>query len=262
MDDLCILVPVWRDYRWLIPITLAQIERFWPGHPPLFLIGLTEEEAAGVPHFPVSDPAKRGNWCWVVRDGVWQAAARFRKAYLIAEEHPPLARCHSIHLNHTLPREMDRWDAVYISLMGWDNRRYASRNRRLGRDRHCMMHLARKHAPRFHLHPALWRLDALERCGTISLRDENGRGSAWHFEKTCEKLDADLPAAWKSGCYQIAAFALACESSPFRTLAALSERWIFNRMMALVPWLPNPRWAAGYLRLLAIDNVFCGGPTP
>jgi len=262
MNDLCVLIPVWRDYRWLVPIMLDHLEKFWPEHPPVFLLGLTEEEAQGHPHFPVSDPARRGNWCWMVGDGVSQASAHFQRAYLIAEEHVPLQRCHGGHLNRTLPGLMDDLGAVYISLMGWDNRRYASRNPRLSWNRHRLMHLVRSHAPRFHLHPALWRLDALQRCCEISQRAEQKGGSAWHFEKTCEKPDADLPIEWKRGCYQIAAHALAEGEGWFRRMAVLLERWIFNRLLALVPWLPDPRWAERYLRLLAIDNVFCQGPYP
>jgi hypothetical protein len=262
MKDLCILIPVWRNYRWLAPLMVAQLDKCWPSHPPAFLLGLTKAEASGASHFPVSDPSRRGNWCWMVRDGVRQAAAEFRKAYLIAEEHLPLAPCQGFHLDQTLPVAMERWNAVYISLMGWDNRRYASRNPQLGSDRLRMMHLVKPHAPRFHLHPALWRLDALDRCCEISLRDERGNGSAWHFEKTCEKLDADLPAEWKDGCYQIAAHTLASRRSALRTLSILTERWIFNRLIALTPWFPNHRWAESYFRLLAMDDVFCDGPYP
>ncbi len=125
-----------------------------------------------------------------------------------------------------------------------------------------MMHLVKPLAPRFHLHPALWHLGALERCCEISLRNGDGNGSAWHFEKTCEKPDADLPPEWKSGCYQIAAHALASRRSSLRTASTLTERWIFNRLMALAPWLPNHRWAERYFRLLGMDDVFCDGPYP
>ena len=262
-DDVCILVPVWKDYQWLAPLTLELIEKHWPAHPPLFLAGLSAEEAFPAPHFPVSDITRRENWCWMVRDSVRQARSRYRRAYLIAEEHAPLARCHEWHLCRTIPDAMDDWNAVYISLMGWDNRRYASRNPILGPDRHRVMHLTRERAPRFHLHPALWRLDVLEHCCDISLANESRNGSAWHFEKTCEKFDAALPAEWKMGCYQVAAHTLSSsDPSAFRTCLSLSERWVFNRLMAVLPWIPRKAWADFYARAIAMDDVFCHGPYP
>ena len=63
-EDLCILMPVWRDYAWLAPITLDLLDKYWPAHPPVFLLGLTGEQAGAMPHFPTTDPTRVGNWSW------------------------------------------------------------------------------------------------------------------------------------------------------------------------------------------------------
>lgn len=263
-DGLCILVPVWADYAWLVPIAIELLDRHWPGHPPIYLLGLTSDQAGDAPHFPTSDPSRVRNWSWMVRDGVRQARENgYRLAYLIAEEHTPFAACHVGHLHRTLPAAMDSWGAAYISLMGWDNRRFALKNPILGSSHHRMMHLTAPRAPRFHLHPALWRLDVLERCCDIALEDNSKNGSAWHFEKTCDKANANLPDEWKAGCYQIAAHTLSLRApARIEVLRIHTERWIFNRLMALIPHLPRKEWAEAYKRLLAFDDVFCHGPYP
>lgn len=256
-------MPVWEDYRWLAPIAADLLDRFWPAHPPLFLVGLTAAEAGTRAHFPIGEVAMRRNWAWMVRDGVRQArAAGFARAYLVAEEHIPLAPCHEAHLNQTLPRLMTAWNAVYFSLMGWDNRRFAYRAPLLGEDHHRMRHLTAPRSPRFHLHPALWRLDALERCADLALRDEAKNGSAWHFEKTADQPDADLPEAWKRGCYQIAASRLSTQPLTFaRKWREGAERWFYHRLMALLPRLPA-KTAARLAEWAGFDDVYCDGPYP
>ncbi len=177
-------MPVWHGYRWLVPLSLSLIEENWESHPPLFLGGLTTGEAAGKGHVPVSDVSQRNNWSWMVLDAARQVAAKgFTHVYLIAEEHVPLDLCNERVLNETLPHWMDQLGAVYISLMGWDNRRYPSKSPLLPEKYARMMHLRGVGDPRFHLHPALWRLDVLIRCCELALRDPAKNGSAWHFEK-------------------------------------------------------------------------------
>lgn len=257
-------MPVWHGYQWLVPLALELIGKYWPAHPPIFLAGLTAEEAGAHDHVPVSDPARRANWSWMAGDGARQVAGLgFRQAYVIAEEHVPLAPCHEEHLNQTLPAWGHDLDAVYISLMGWDNRRYSSKSPRLPREFGRMMHLQGKGDPRFHLHPALWRLDAFIRCCELARATGDKNGSAWHFEKVNDRLDADLPEAWKKGCYQIAAGELRLrERSRIEAFAGLVERFAFNKLMAFYP-LIRPRAAANaFARAVGFDDFFCEGPYP
>ncbi len=200
----------------------------------------------------------------MVLDGVRQArAAGFRRAYLLTEDAAPLAPCHVGHLHRTLPDAMTAWDAAYIGLMGWDNRRHAGRDPVLGPDRHGVMHLVSAHAPRFHLHPALWRLDVIERGCELTLRTPGRNGSSWHFEKTCDKLDADLPPEWKRACYQIAASRLSTHPpSAAARLRGRAERWLYHRLMAIVPHLPQPGPAGRFAEWVGFDDVYCDGPYP
>lgn len=256
-------MPVWKDYQWVAPLALELIGRYWPSHPPIYLLGLTKEEAGAMPHFELTNPELRGNWSAMVLNGVQQAKQHFTQAYLIAEEHVPLAPCHEEHLNKTLPSLMEKLSAAYISLMGWDNRRHPSKSPILDEAHYRMMHLTLPKAPRFHLHPALWRLDTLEKCCEISLRDVSKNGSAWHFEKTSDKLQADLPEEWKQGCYQIAASRMSSQPlTTQRRISTATERWIFNKLMAVCPLIPSVKLAESYSRWVAFDNVFCNGPYP
>lgn len=261
---LCILVPVWHSYRWMAPLTIELLDKYWPSHPPVYFAGLTAEEAGALPHVPVSDPSRRSNWSWMTGDAVSQIAKLgFERVYLIAEEHLPLGPCEETHLNETLPCWMGELDAAYISLMGWDNRRYTSRSPRLSRKFGCMMHLCGVGDPRFHLHPALWRLDVLQRCCELAQRDKSQRGSAWHFEKVNDKLEVPLDEKWKKGCYQISALRLAPGGRGMVAgVSAAVERFVFNKLMALYPRIPSRKAANAFALRVGFDNFFCDGPYP
>ena len=200
----------------------------------------------------------------MVLDGVKQMRGRgFDFVYLVAEEHVPLAPCHEEHLNVTLPRLMSDLPAVYISLMGWDNRRFPSRSPVLSAARHKFKHLVGAGDPRFHLHPALWRIDVLQACCELALEDTGKKGSAWHFEKINDRERGRHPAEWKSQCYQIHSASLSLHKpSAFRRVASSLEIFIFRKMMALAPLIPNSRLAGYYARAVGFDDVYCEGPYP
>lgn len=260
--NLGILVPVWRDYQWIAPILHETLDRWWPSHPGMWFCGLSDP--LGLPAFPLEPGTDRSNWTQVLLGGVRNMRALgIEKAYLILEEHIPLGPCHEEHLNRTLPALMDELSASYLSLMGWDNRRYSSRSPVLDPARYQLKHLTGEIDSRFHLHPALWDLEVLETCCRLALRDSAANGSAWHFEKACSRSEAALSVAAKSGCYQIRASRLAWQR-PSRTAEILApvERFVFHKLMALYPWIKNPRAARAFLRCVPFDDVFCNGPYP
>ncbi|MDX2079815.1 MAG: hypothetical protein SFU53_03455 [Terrimicrobiaceae bacterium] len=247
----CLLSPVWPDYRRFAPLLSRCLERFWPDHPPLAFTGLIEW---GLPGDVIEvDKSTLRNWSASLRQGVREVRRRgFTHAYLIAEEHLPLADCHSEHLGGTIPRLAGEVGAHYVSLMGWDNRRYASKSPKWGP--YDWMHLVGLNDPRFHLHPAFWNLETLEACCELALENPVANGSAWHFEKVCARAGDRLPSR---DCYQISAAAM----SGSGRAAAGADRWVFNRLMAAFPYLP-----AGLSRRLwrglRFDNVYCDGPYP
>jgi hypothetical protein len=187
----------------------------------------------------------------------------FDAIYLIAEEHIPLADCHEEHLNKTIPTLMNSLSATYISLMGWDNRRYPSKSEVLGPELHYMRSLAPENEPRFHLHPALWRTSILEECCHLALKDPLKNGSAWHFEKACGNPANEMPHQTKAGCYQIHAGALSPRRKGVIARAvSAGERFLYHRLMALYPLIPAGVPASMYWELMRFDDVFCDGPYP
>lgn len=256
---LCLLSPVWPGYRRVAPLLLDCLDRFWTGHPPHFFVAPEAWDLPGEVIETGGGPYNGTNWTWTLLQGVREVRARgFRTAYLIAEEHIPLAPCHQLHLGQTIPVQAMELGAKYISLMGWDNRRYSFRSPTLGPEKFRWMHLTGRRDPRFHLHPAWWDLQTLEACCELALKDSSANGSAWHFEKICDQADASLLPA--GCCYQICAGAMGVRAR--RSLAPrLATRWIFNKLMALVPLLPA-RWRLRYYNACGFDNVFCDGPYP
>ena len=258
MSDIVILSPVYEPYRWLAPALQSQLDRHWPDHPPLVCAGLTETEAGDLPAIPVGRPALPRDWCVFMREAAEALRQRgVTRCYLIPEEHPPLGPCHARHLNETLPRLLDELDASYISLLGWDNRRSVHYGASLGPARWDLRPLSPPLAPRFQLHPALWRLDALTACLDATLALPNH--SPWSFETTARDPAAPLPRKMKEGCYRVSAAAMSVRPGIGPLKAASHAGW--KRLNGLTSWLP-PRarkraWAA-----LGFDHFFDDGPYP
>lgn len=262
-ESLAILVPVWKNYQWIAPLTARLLDRFWPGHPPVWYVGLDQASSTELNILPLAADLDRSNWTKVLLAGVQQLREKgVELCYLINEEHVPLAPCAKIHLEKTLPDLMRDAPAVYISLMGWDNRRYPSRSPVIPEFHHCK-HLVGAGDPRFHLHPALWRTEVLEACCQLALRDPSKNGSAWHFEKVNDRAGSELPEAWNRRCYQISAAALSARPrGPVARLVSAAERWIYHKLMAVYPLIPHPGAANRYARAVGFDNFFCDGPYP
>ncbi len=255
----CILVPVYYPYRWLAPFMQRCLDEFWQDHPPVFFCGLEADDVGALLTLPLREPALPRDWTKFVRDAVTEVTNRgFETCYLILEEHLPLALCHARHLNTTLPKLLDQLAGAYIGLMGWDNRRFSTRAPVLDAASYRLMHLTTPDAPRFHLHPSLWRLDALRDCLALALEDSIH--TPWRFEKVTEKHDAALPARWRNGCYQVCGSAMS--ANPMNALMQRIERFIFLRLMAIYPLLPAGRMADGYWRTIGFDNFFYNGPYP
>lgn len=259
---LCILVPVYHPYRWVAPFMQQSLDRYWADHPPVFYCGLLAEEAGALPALPLRDAALPRDWPAFVRDAVDELKARgFDKCYLLLEEHLPLAACHSRNLNSALPRLLDQLGGAYIGLMGWDNRRFSTRAPILGASAFRLMHLTTPDAPRFHLHPSLWRLEALRDCLELTLRE--AVHTPWRFEKVSERPDAALEERWKNGCYLVCSRTLAhAPPGRWKALTQWVERFIFHKLMALYPLLPGGKVRAAFWRAVGFDDFFYPGPYP
>ncbi len=259
--DLCILSPVWHAYRWVAPFMMEQLANCWEGHPPLHFVGFNKEEVGTLPHFPLGPGVRRESWCSMVLDGVQAARSKgFAKCYLLLEEHLPLGPCAAKFLNSTLPEVMEQLQGCYASLMGWDNRRYLKRGTTLLAAPSGWIRLDTPEAPRFHLHPAWWRLDVLECCLEQTL--SGGGSSAWDFEKTNEKWTAH-PVSRIRGCYQICGNVHALK--PRRGAGLLLYRWevaVLHALMRLYPAFARLKLGYWFWNLIGFDNFHFVGPYP
>jgi hypothetical protein len=258
MDEkLCILSPVWPSYRAFAFLLAECLERFWPGHPELFFAAPSAWNLPANSLDPGEDPHQGTNWSWTLLQAVRQARAKgYRQCYLLAEEHLPLSLCNKYHLEVTIPSQAKELGAKYVSLMGWDNKRYSFRSTVLSKSQFRWMHLTGRRDPRFHLHPAWWDLETLEACCELALENSDANGSAWHFEKVCDLAGDRLPSC---DCYQICAGAMCSRPTPL--WSSLAERWFFNKLMAIVPRLPVA-WRRPYYDACGFDMVYCDGPYP
>jgi hypothetical protein len=245
----CLLVSVWPDYRWLVPVLEEMLKEFWPGHPEIVFSGTVDDGR---------------NWTRNLFSGVLAAREKgFDSVYLINEEHVPVGPCHLEYLMSVLPAQAGRLGAAYVSLFGWDNKRFCSKSPVLGLDDGMWMHFTGERDPRFHLHPAWWRLDALEACCRLVLDDGRCNGSAWHFEKTCDDLDADLPEKFRMGCYQIHAGVTGVRPLGFfGRVSRLAKRWVDNKAMAVVPFLRPGVVRKAWLKFWNFDSVVSDGAYP
>lgn len=203
-SDLCILMPTYEKYRRLADLTTRVLDREWADHPTIFYCGVPgrrEEQWLALR----ADPA---DWMGFVRDAVRQIRQKgYRKCYVICEEHLPLFRCHEAHLNRTLPELMAKLDAVRIGLHGWGQGQSETRvvtGRLLGAEHFWIENMSPGFPWKFELHPALWRLDALENIldtlvGELPLELR----SPWAFERRAGREDARLPEELKRKAYRI-----------------------------------------------------------
>ncbi len=113
----------------------------------------------------------------------------------------------------------------------------------------------------FHLHPSLFRLDALIACLELLVRQD--KPTPWGFEKICDKPDADLPEEFKAACYQVCGEELALNPpGPADRLRSAAERFFYHRMMNLYSPLNRVGLGMKFWDGLGFDDFFYNGPLP
>ena len=254
-SDLCVLIPVAPLYSWLLPILLDCLKKYWPDHPPVIV-------AEALPE----DTTAEGRLCWtkMLQRGAIKARRQgFAMAYLILEEQLPVAKCHSVHLNQTLPGLLDSLPASHISLMGWDNRRHPSKSPVLAKEFFHLKHLVAERDPRYNLHPGLWKLEVLLKCCDEVLSNIGPEASAWQFERLSARSVSPNLVRHHSECFQVCAESMALKkmSWPKKILYAL-DRFIYMRMLGLMPLIRSQNMRKKVFQLLNFDRVFSNGPYP
>ncbi|MEO6054676.1 MAG: hypothetical protein ABIP97_11740 [Chthoniobacterales bacterium] len=197
-DDLCILISTCDRYRDLADFTRAQIESKWPVHPPIFVCGIRNVQDGLELR---DDPA---NWMQVTRSACMDLRTKgFQKAYLILEDHPPFGPCHSGHLNDTLPRAMEHFNATCMALSGpGQHRKQHGSPKNFAR--YTFDHIHPDALWKFPLHPALWNLDRLIALldwliETLPVTEQN----PWAFERKGGDPKAALTPELKEGSYRV-----------------------------------------------------------
>jgi hypothetical protein len=218
MADLCILVPTFEKYRAVAAFTRAQIDRHWPGHPPVFFCGLPGEDPALLPLR--DDPA---DWMALVRAAIADLQARgYRRCYLVLDDHPPMDRCHSAHLGETLPRLMDELGASFINLQGWGQYR-PRQGADLGARYFHLEKSERAYLWKFALHPGLWNLQAFGEILDLLLREPAlSERTCWKFERRAGQADFPLPEHLRDTAYRVCGTAMSAH--PARRLRAACRR--------------------------------------
>lgn len=198
----CLLLSTCERYRALADFTVGKIREFWTDHPPLFCCGLERDLAPDVPALPLAcDPR---DWMAITRGACASLLARgFTHAYVILDDLPPLAPCHSGHLNQTIPAMAEDLGAVSVSLSGFGQRRPRMGKSVRWRAREFDL-VPPTQLWKFPLHPALWNLTALQGIldqliATLPASEH----SPWAFERKGGDPAMPLPDEWKSNSYRI-----------------------------------------------------------
>lgn len=204
-----ILLSTSEKVAWLAGFTREAIEKFWPGHPAVFICGIE----------PPSSPDNEGSYLPLENDprdwiGILHSACKRLKeqgvqwVYLILEDHPPMGPCGVHHLNVTLPTFAENHNASCIHLYGWGQGREVQGA--ILEEDHKMETMPPSYYWKFSLHPALWSVESL--VTILDLFMENvpeDQRSPWAFERNAEKWAIDWPPEILGGIYRVSGTALA-----------------------------------------------------
>ena len=196
----CILLSTCDKYLKMAGFTRAMIDRCWAAHPPVFFCGA--KNASGPEWLPLrNDPA---DWVGITASAADDLMIRgYEKCYLILDDHLPLGPCNEEHLNRTLPELMDKLNAAYIGLYGWDQRTQ-SRGTLLGREHYRLQKQDSAFLWQFSLHPALWDLRALKELLSSLMQTQNlALRSPWAFERRSGSEAFTVPESCRSRAYRI-----------------------------------------------------------
>lgn len=218
--EICILLSTCDKYEKLAELTVNLIHQRWKNHPPVFVCGISHPLQGNAETLPLGEDVRD----WIAITG---AAAKkllqkgFQKFYLILEDHPPLGVCHETHLNKTLPELMDKLDAVYIGLHGWDQNTSAD-GKVLGVEYNRLQRQSDKFLWRYALHPALWNVQAFKDMTDTLIRtgDDIAMRSIWAFERRSGAIPFS---AGKS--YRV--FGLGMLGGKFRAIRAITRRFLY-----------------------------------
>ncbi len=193
-----ILMPTTPWYEPLARWTVGQIKLFWPEHPAIFFCGASGGEnclAKGV------DPR---NWMRLTLAACGELRSHgHHQCFVILDDHPPIAPCHTDYLLKALPLAAAELQATSITTGGFGPTvpRIGSLEQwRSWRFERLPMSAAWK----LPLHPALWNLERLQ--GILEALLENlpeDKQTAWNFERVGSNAENGIVRHdWLGSCYR------------------------------------------------------------
>ncbi len=194
-----ILVSTAPRYLRMAQWTIQRIEEYWPEHPEVFISG-AEGDSRALPL--LEDPA---DWMRVTTSACRDLLGKgFDQAYLILDDHPPIARCHAGFLAQKIPLMLRETNATVCSLVG-----PGPILKRKGRweqiDGSRFEKLPSDESWKLGLHPALWSLEKLLAIleGLIE-RLPSEQHNPWAFERIgSSEADGGVDGKLLAGCWRV-----------------------------------------------------------
>ena len=143
-----------ESYTAVAEASCRLIDRFWPGHPDLFIVGGNKIPNRKTIPFACDER----DWIGMAHEAsLWLRQEGFTHCYLILDDHPPIGKCATAYLNNILPQLVDSLGASHVALAGWDQ--FQPKDGKLidvGSERWL------KNSPvfkwKFDLHPGIWNI--------------------------------------------------------------------------------------------------------
>jgi hypothetical protein len=192
--SLAILLSTCDAYAPVARFTLTRLDACWPGHPEVFVCGISESGAPfGTPLPLTADPR---DWVGIALDAVRCLEKQdVEWLYLILDDHPPFGPCEADYLNRRLPANAAALGAIQVNLLGWDQHQ-PREGAALGPER---LFWERNNATfrwKFSLHPGFWHVLTLRRMLEFLRSSSPEVRSARAFEGAmhgaCRNLDPEL----------------------------------------------------------------------
>ena len=195
-------MPTAPRYLPLAQWTCAQINKFWVGHPRVYICGAEGDERA----LPMRDDPQ--DWMRVVASACSDLLADgYNQVYVILDDHPPIALCHKAHLEQTLPRMAEELGATSFVTGG-----YGPLNGRKGSvvrwGNFTPERLPLSQPWKLPLHPALWNLERLHDILVHLIeRLPDSEHHPWAFERIGSDLEkGGVREDWLSSCWRVNAW--------------------------------------------------------
>lgn len=256
--DVCILLSTCDKYEKLAELTVCLIDQRWENHPPIFVCGMSHPLKGDVETFLIDRDSS--DWIGIAQSASQQLLEKgYQKFYLILEDHPPLGVCNEMHLNKTLPELMNRLDAAYIGLHGWDQNTFESGVVLRGNYNNIQKQ-SDSFLWRYALHPALWNIQAFKNITDtlIGSGEDIAMRSVWAFERRSGALSFS---AGKS--YRI--FRLGMLGGDFKLARKLLRRFVYlllNSMFIVAKKIFGVDFQSRLVDYFTYEILFFDGPYP